>query len=73
MSIDTDELTIERLQDGVRHHARDEYLRVLRTSNIDGLDDAGLSLGGDVSALHWMAAEIIDPTAPLHPSRWRLV
>jgi uncharacterized protein (TIGR04141 family) len=60
--IDTDELTIEHLQDGVRHHPRDDYLRVLRSSSIEGLDDAGLSLGGDVSALHWMAAEVIDPT-----------
>jgi uncharacterized protein (TIGR04141 family) len=62
VSIDTDELTIDHLQAGVRHHARDEYLRVLRSSNIEGLDNAGTSLGGEVSALHWMAAEIIDPT-----------
>ncbi|MEV5718175.1 DUF6119 family protein [Amycolatopsis mediterranei] len=59
--IDTDELTIDDLQAGVRHHAREEYLRVLRVSNIEGLDDTGRSLGGDVPALHWMAAEIIDP------------
>jgi uncharacterized protein (TIGR04141 family) len=62
VAIDTDELSIDDLQSGVRHHAKDEYLRVLRTSNIEGFDEEGMSLGGDVSALHWMAVEIIEPT-----------
>lgn len=59
--VDTDELTVDDLRAGIRERSRDEYLRLLRTSRIAGLDDEGLSLGGDVSALHWMAAEIIDP------------
>lgn len=59
--IDTDELTVDDLRAGIREHRRDEYLRVLRTSRIEGFDDDGSSLGGDVSALHWMAAEIVDP------------
>ncbi|MFI7123141.1 DUF6119 family protein [Amycolatopsis sp. NPDC049868] len=60
-TIDTEDLTIEHVQAGVRAHGPDEYLRVLRTGRIDGLDEAGRSLGGDVSALNWLAAEIIDP------------
>lgn len=60
--IDTDELTIDHLRAGVRQHAKEEYLRVLRASNIEGFDDEGGSLGGVVSTLHWMAAEIVDPT-----------
>jgi uncharacterized protein (TIGR04141 family) len=59
--IDTDDLTIGHLREGVRRLGRDKYVSALRTSNIEGFDDSGKSLGGDVSALHWMAAEIIDP------------
>jgi uncharacterized protein (TIGR04141 family) len=61
VTIDTDDLTIDHVQDGVRAHAPDEYLRVLRTGRIEGVDESGQSLGDDVSALNWLAAEIIDP------------
>ncbi|TNC24210.1 DUF6119 family protein [Amycolatopsis alkalitolerans] len=57
-AIDTDELTLEDLRSGMREG---EALTTLRTSSIEGLDDDGRSLGGAVSALHWLAAEVIEP------------
>lgn len=59
--VDTDELTIEDLRAGLSAHAREDRLPVLRSSRIEGFDDAGNGLGGDVSALHWMAAEVVHP------------
>ncbi|MEU9685371.1 DUF6119 family protein [Amycolatopsis japonica] len=62
-NIDTDELTLDQLRSGLNRYDREEYLRVLGASRIDGLDENKQSLGGDVSALHWMAAEIAEPDA----------
>ncbi|TKG65761.1 hypothetical protein FCN18_26525 [Prauserella endophytica] len=59
--IDTEELSIEKIRIGVRQRPKNEYLRTLRSSTIEGLDGSGASLGGEVSALHWIAAEIVDP------------
>lgn len=59
--IDTDELTIEDLRAGLRAYPPEDRLHVLRSSKIEGFDDAGASLGGDVAALHWTAAEVVDP------------
>lgn len=61
VAIDTDELTIEDLRQGLRGRSPDEFLTTLRTSRIRGRDDSGADLGEDVSALNWMAAEIVDP------------
>ncbi|MEV4312390.1 DUF6119 family protein [Actinocrispum sp. NPDC049592] len=61
VTFDTDDLTVDDLRAGVRHCTAEECLRVLRTGYIEGFDDSGVSLGGEVSALHWMAAEIINP------------
>lgn len=58
--IDTDELTVEDLRPGLRDTGR--RLSALRTGSIEGLDDEGRS-GGGVSALHWLAAEIVEPGA----------
>lgn len=58
--VDTDELTLDHLRAGIRGHRRDEFLRVLRRSRIEGLDDEGVGMGGAESALHWMAAEIVE-------------
>ncbi|GAB3567784.1 TIGR04141 family sporadically distributed protein [Amycolatopsis endophytica] len=54
--IDTDDLTLDDLRAGLP--ADGHRLTALRTGTIEGLDDSGHSLGGDVSALHWLAAEI---------------
>ncbi|GAA3790620.1 TIGR04141 family sporadically distributed protein [Amycolatopsis tucumanensis] len=59
--IDTDELTLAHLQEGVRRLGPDRTVGALRSSNIEGFDEDGRSLGGEVSALHWMAAEVTDP------------
>lgn len=57
--IDTDELTIDDIRDGLRDRAPEDRLRLLRASRIEGFDDEGSSLGGDVSAAHWLAAEVV--------------
>lgn len=59
--IDTHDLGIDNLRSGLQGRSPEDQLRTLRSSTIDGLDENGHSLGGNVSALHWMAAEIIDP------------
>ncbi|WP_236796954.1 DUF6119 family protein [Amycolatopsis sp. GM8] len=56
--IDTDELTVEDLRSGLADS--DRRLATLRTSSIEGLDEEGHS-GGGVSALHWLAAEVVEP------------
>lgn len=61
VDINTDELTLDDLRSALSSHAREDYLQLLRGSNIEGLDDEGQSIGGNVSALHWMAGEIISP------------
>ncbi|WP_199433748.1 DUF6119 family protein [Qaidamihabitans albus] len=60
-TIDTDDLTIDDLRQGLLARPREEYLRTLRTSRIQGVDDVGDALGDDTSALHWIAAEVVDP------------
>jgi uncharacterized protein (TIGR04141 family) len=55
----TDELTIDDLRAGVREHGPERRLAVLRASHIEGFDESGATLGGELSALHWMAAEIV--------------
>ncbi|HEY3469925.1 MAG TPA: DUF6119 family protein, partial [Amycolatopsis sp.] len=59
--IDTHDLGINDLRAGLSSQPAGDQLRILRTSTIEGLDENGNSLGGNVSALHWMAAEIVDP------------
>ncbi|MFJ7213358.1 DUF6119 family protein [Amycolatopsis sp. NPDC098790] len=59
--VDTPELGIDDLRAGIRGRQPAEQLRVLHASVIEGFDDTGRSLGGSVSALHWLAAEIVDP------------
>ncbi|TVT06127.1 hypothetical protein FNH07_21580 [Amycolatopsis bartoniae] len=59
--VDTGELTLDDLRAGLRHTAH--RLATLRTSAIEGFDDEGRSLGGPVSALHWLAAEVVEPGA----------
>ncbi|MEV6827977.1 DUF6119 family protein [Amycolatopsis sp. NPDC051102] len=61
VQIDTDDLGIDDLRMGIASRTAVDQLRTLRASTIEGLDETGKSLGGSVSALHWMAAEIIDP------------
>jgi hypothetical protein len=69
VTIDTDELTLEYLQHGVRRPEPGEDLGCCAPAPIEGSDDAGQRVGGDVSALHWMGAEIIDPHRPVRPAR----
>jgi uncharacterized protein (TIGR04141 family) len=61
VTINTDDLTIDDIQAGVGAHNPDEYWQVLSAGRIEGLDQQSQSLGDDVSALNWLAAEIIDP------------
>lgn len=54
----TSELTLSEIREGISGRDAATYLSTLRNGHINGYDDDGVTLGGEVAALHWISAQV---------------
>ena len=56
--IDTIDLTLQDIRDGIAGRDVQPRIRALKNGYINGYDEEGSSIGGDETALHWISGQV---------------